>query len=137
MRRARLTILILSLSLALGWLFPLPPFRETPDPAPPAHPAWTFRLPVTVTAYSPGDGSGWITATGTRVRLEVLAVSRDLLLLLPYQTRVSLLGRSFTVEDTMHPRWSRRVDIWMPTISAARRFGIQRGVIVWSRTGGR
>jgi 3D (Asp-Asp-Asp) domain-containing protein len=78
-------------------------------------------LRVTATAYNSEpaqtDSTPFVTASGTRVRAGTLAVSRDLLELLPYGTKI------YVVEDTMHPRWKRRVDFWMPSRAAAWRFG--------------
>lgn len=81
------------------------------------------------------DSTPNITATGTRTRPGVLAVSRNLLGRsdLPYGTRVkavaqsgcglNVVGRIFTVEDTMAARMSYSADIWMSSSSAARKFG--------------
>lgn len=51
------------------------------------------------------------------MRLGTLAVSRDLEALLPMGTRV------FVVDDRMHRRWERRVDLWFPDRGSALRFG--------------
>lgn len=91
---------------------------------------------VKATAYNSlanqTDSTPHITATGTRTRPGVIALSRDLLRAFPYGTRVTLQdlsgrynfsGRVFVVEDTMHPRKTNQVDIWMPTYNEAIRFG--------------
>lgn len=91
---------------------------------------------VKATAYNSlanqTDSTPHITATGTRTRPGVIALSRDLLRVFPYGTRVTLQdlsgrynfsGRVFVVEDTMHPRKTNQVDIWMPTYNEAIRFG--------------
>ncbi|WP_407538444.1 hypothetical protein Q0M94_09710 [Deinococcus radiomollis] len=90
------------------------------------------------TAYNstPGqtDSSPYITATGTRVRSGVVALSRDLLGRFPYGTRITiedlsgrysnlLRGRVFVVEDTMHPRIGNTVDVWMGSLGEAMAWG--------------
>ena len=90
------------------------------------------------TAYNstPGqtDSSPYVTATGTRVRSGVVALSRDLLARFPYGTRITiedlsgryssvLRGRVFVVEDTMHPRIGNTVDVWMGSRSEAMAWG--------------
>jgi len=94
---------------------------------------------VRSTAYNstPGqtDGSPHITATGTRTRFGVVALSRDLLGFIPYGSRIriqDLSGTSynrmlantvFIVEDTMNARMYRKVDVWMGTRSQALNWG--------------
>ncbi|ADV67720.1 3D domain-containing protein [Deinococcus maricopensis] len=93
---------------------------------------------VRSTAYNstPGqtDSSPFITATGTRVRFGTVALSRDLLKKFPYGTRIKiedlsgrynsvLAGRVFIVEDTMSPRKSNTVDVWMPSRGQALQWG--------------
>ena len=94
---------------------------------------------VRSTAYNsaPGqtDSSPHITATGTRTRFGVVALSRDLLSFIPYGSRIriqDLSGTSynrmlsntvFIVEDTMNARMSRKVDVWMGTRSQALNWG--------------
>lgn len=80
------------------------------------------------------DSSPYVTATGTRVRSGVVALSRDLLARFPYGTRITiedlsgrygsvLRGRVFVVEDTMHPRIGNTVDVWMGSRSEAMAWG--------------
>jgi len=87
------------------------------------------------------DSTPFVTATGMRARLGVLAVSPDLLKVLPYGTKVRLkdLGsvygrgrgqfdylfrdRIFVVADVMHPRMREKVDVWLPDRATALRFG--------------
>ncbi|MFN3179860.1 MAG: 3D domain-containing protein [Thermus sp.] len=87
------------------------------------------------------DSTPFITATGMRTRLGVLAVSPDLLKVLPFGTKVRLkdLGsvygrgrgqfdylfrdRIFVVADVMHPRMREKVDVWLPDRATALRFG--------------
>ncbi|MVN86656.1 hypothetical protein GO986_07740 [Deinococcus sp. HMF7620] len=93
------------------------------------------------TAYNsvPGqtDATPFITATGTRTRPGVVALSRDLLRVFPYGTRVTiedlsgrynsmLRGRVFMVEDTMAARKTNSVDIWMPTRTEALNWGARQ-----------
>ncbi|RJF72756.1 hypothetical protein D3875_15610 [Deinococcus cavernae] len=88
------------------------------------------------TAYSSHaaqtDSTPNITATGTRTRPGVIALSRDLLRVFPYGSRVTIQdlsgrynlgGRVFIVEDTMAARKVGSVDIWMPSYGEAIRFG--------------
>lgn len=93
---------------------------------------------VRATAYNSlanqTDSTPFITATGTRTRPGVVALSRDLLGLFPYGTRITIedlsgrsgnlfRGRVFIVEDTMAARMRGRVDIWMASYGDAVRFG--------------
>lgn len=82
------------------------------------------------------DSTPFITATGTRTRVGVVAMSRDMLRVFPYGTRVRieyangrghpyLNGRIFVVEDTMHPRKRGQVDVWMPSRRQALQWGVQ------------
>lgn len=109
--------------------------------------AQTARAPAArsvvarATAYNsmPGqtDSTPFITATGTRTRPGVVALSRDLLRVFPYGSKVmieDLTGRSgtllqnrvFYVEDTMAAYKTRSVDIWMASYSQAIRFGARQ-----------
>ncbi|MFB9994143.1 hypothetical protein ACFFLM_19480 [Deinococcus oregonensis] len=116
------------------------PARTVPTTAPVAQaPVRTGRTAVVrATAYNslPGqtDSSPFITATGTRVRPGVVALSRDLLRSFPYGSKIMLedlsgnynnllKGRIFIVEDTMAARKTNSLDIWMGTRSEAIRFG--------------
>ena len=91
------------------------------------------------TAYSSHvaqtDSTPNITATGTRTRPGVIALSRDLLKVFPYGTRVTIQdlsgrynfsGRVFIVEDTMAARKTNSVDVWMPSYSQAINFGARQ-----------
>ncbi|WP_018460856.1 3D domain-containing protein [Thermus oshimai] len=87
------------------------------------------------------DATPFVTATGMRTRLGVLAVSRDLLKVLPFGTQVRLRdlgtvygrgkgqfdplfrGLVFVVADVMHPRMREKVDVWLPDRATALRFG--------------
>lgn len=101
-------------------------------PLPPAPP--TIEK-VTLTAYSSEarqtDSTPFITASGTRTRQGVIAISRDLLARYPYGTKARLLSHGcgssapplLVVEDTMHPRKRQQVDIWMPSREQALQWG--------------
>lgn len=125
-----------------GWfaLLSLLPLAWAQAPAPLGT---VLRLEATAYTSSPRetDATPFVTATGLRTQLGVLAVSRDLLKLLPYGTQVRLRdlgsvygrgvgqfnylfqGRIFVVADTMNPRIRNRVDIWLPDQATALRFG--------------
>jgi 3D (Asp-Asp-Asp) domain-containing protein len=93
-------------------------------------------ISVTVTGYSSSveetDDSPGITATNTDVREGVLALSQDLLTEFTpgapfsFHDRVEIpgLGRFF-IEDTMHPRWMRRADVWFPSRDEALKWGLR------------
>ena len=102
--------------------------------APKNFPRKLFRFPVTVTAYSSTrdqtDSTPFVTASNTRVRPGIVALSRDLLreftpgAPFSYGDRVEIEGvGTFLVEDTMHKRYEKRVDIWFASRAAARRWG--------------
>ncbi|WP_034383261.1 3D domain-containing protein [Deinococcus sp. YIM 77859] len=93
------------------------------------------------TAYNstPGqtDSTPFITATGTRTRPGVVALSRDLLRIFPYGSKIMIedlsgrynnlfKGRVFYVEDTMAARKTNSIDIWMATRSQAIQFGARQ-----------
>ncbi|RIH82637.1 hypothetical protein Mlute_02426 [Meiothermus luteus] len=104
-------------------------------------------LVLKATAYTSSvretDSTPFITATGARTRIGIIAVSRDMLRELPYGSKVMLedLGtaggrgkgrfnylfkdRIFVVEDTMHPRKREQIDVWLPDRSTAIRFGVR------------
>lgn len=78
------------------------------------------------------DSTPFITATGTRTRPGVVAMSRDMLRIFPYGTRVMIedlsgrynfKGRVFVVEDTMHARKVKQVDVWMASYRSAINYG--------------
>ncbi|CAM3651609.1 3D domain-containing protein [Deinococcus frigens] len=96
---------------------------------------------VRATAYNSlvgqTDSTPFITATGTRTRPGVVALSRDMLRSFPYGTRIAiedlsgrynnlLRGRVFIVEDTMAARKTGSLDIWMSTHSQAITFGARQ-----------
>jgi 3D (Asp-Asp-Asp) domain-containing protein len=84
-------------------------------------------LRVTVTAYS----QGILTAAGTRPRVGILALSRDVerALQVRFGDQVSLGGLgTYTFGDRMPRQWHRRVDLYLPPHARARHFGIRHGV---------
>ena len=80
-------------------------------------------LLVTATAYSVSG----ITATGTRTRPGIIAVSRDMRHLVGQN--VTVQGKSYKVADIMHRRFRKRIDIYMPRMADAVQFGKQRVII--------
>ena len=81
------------------------------------------------------DSTPHITATGTRTRPGVVALSRDLLRSFPYGSRVTLQdlsgrynfgNRVFIVEDTMAARKTGSIDIWMGSYRDAMNFGARQ-----------
>ena len=108
-------------------VFPEPPSRESIR-------AGVAAIRVTVTGYSScsteTDASPGVTAANTRVRHGVIALSQDLLreftpgAPFAFHDRVEIPGLGqFMVEDTMHPRWTRRADIWFPSKGMALQWG--------------
>jgi 3D (Asp-Asp-Asp) domain-containing protein len=95
---------------------------------------------VLVTAYASEvgmtDDSPNLTSTNTEPRQGTIALSQDLLRSFtpgaPFDygdvIEAKGLGR-FRVEDTMHPRWTKRADIWFPTRAEALRWGARHMTI--------
>lgn len=85
-------------------------------------------MQVTVTAYSSTedqtDQTPFHTANGREVQDGIVAAN---FLPLGTQLRIpEMFGdKIFTVEDRMHERFDRHLDIWMPSRSDAQTFGIQ------------
>jgi 3D (Asp-Asp-Asp) domain-containing protein len=76
------------------------------------------------------DDTPFITASNTRTRKGVVALSRDLLrrydsnALFAFGDAIHISGLGdFIVEDSMHWRWRNRIDLWFPSKDEARRFG--------------
>ncbi len=115
-----------------------------------AGPEGTPRFVVRATGYnslaSQTDSTPEITATGTRTRFGIVAVSRDLLSdALPYGSLVRLTdlgnfynGRGagsyqslldsqgyFIVEDTMHRRKRQQIDVWFGDYASAVNWGVR------------
>ena len=95
-------------------------------------------ITATVTAYTPsprenlGRGRKVATALGTPVRPGIVAVSRDLLRSgWEFGDRIHIEGLGvFTIEDTMHQRFRRTIDVAVADLDAARRIGFKRGIAV-------
>lgn len=99
-----------------------------------------LAVAVTATGYSSSvietDDTPFITASNTRTRTGIIAMSRDMLT--PYNpdapfhfgdvVHISGLG-DFIVEDSMNARWRRRVDVWFPSRRAAFNFGRSRVIL--------
>lgn len=103
-----------------------------------------ISIPVVATGYSSTvwetDDTPFVTASNTRTRRGIIALSRDLLQRhtndAPFRfgDTVHLTGvGDFIVEDSMNRRWRRRVDVWFPSPGEARRFG-RRPIILTART---
>jgi len=96
------------------------------------------RIAATVTAYTPdprengGPGTKSGTAIGTRIRPGIVAVSRDLLRQgWSYGDKVHIEGMGvFTIEDTMHQRYRRSIDVAVPNHAAAEKIGKRRDIVV-------
>ena len=89
-------------------------------------------IPVRVTAYNPvgsqTDSSPLITASNKRVRIGMVALSRDLEREFGFRFGDTVylygIGR-FVFEDRMHRRKRRHVDILMLNPGEARKFGVK------------
>jgi len=102
---------------------------------------------VVATGYSSSiwecDDTPFTTASNTRTRNGILALSRDLISRYtedaPFsygdQVHVSGVG-SFLLEDTMNKRWRNRLDIWFPSKADALQFGIREVYLSSSVDGG-
>jgi 3D (Asp-Asp-Asp) domain-containing protein len=101
--------------------------------SPPAGDLHRFLM-VTVTGYTSSlgaeGGNGPMTATSRTPRPGTIALSRDLLRNFTagapfgFGDRVVVPGMGvYVVEDTMHPRWTHKADIWFGDGAAAREWG--------------
>jgi len=79
------------------------------------------------------DDTPFITASNTRTRPGVVALSRDMLrryngqALFTFGDAIHISGiGDFVIEDSMNRRWRKRLDIWFPSREAAANFGIRR-----------
>jgi len=105
------------------------PPRPRPAPTPPMS---TLRVLATAYTSEVGltDDTPHLTATNSDVREGIIALSQDLLRSFtpgaPFDygdmVEVKNVGR-FRIEDTMHPRWQKRADIWFPTREQAVHWG--------------
>ena len=84
-------------------------------------------LVVTASAYTPHVSQGGaLAADGTKVRPGyTCAVSRDLKHLMGKTIYVQGVGLRY-VNDTMHARWRRAIDVCVPTSKDAATFGRQQ-----------
>ncbi len=104
-----------------------PIVQEVTPPAPPP-PQPKEVVFVTVTAYSSTpdqtDNTPFHTANGKAVGEGIVAAN---FLSLGTQLRIpEVFGdKIFTVQDRMHERFERRIDIWMPSRKEAKLFGIR------------
>jgi 3D (Asp-Asp-Asp) domain-containing protein len=91
---------------------------------------------VIATGYSSSifetDSTPFTTASNTRTRMGILALSRDLLKRytptapFDFGDRVHVPGLGeFIVEDSMNSRWNNRIDVWFPSRLEAVRFGVK------------
>ncbi|MHC1791263.1 3D domain-containing protein [Solidesulfovibrio sp.] len=102
------------------------------------------RIAATVTAYTPdprengGRGTKSGTAIGTRIRPGIVAVSRDLLRSgWSFGDKVHIDGLGvFIIEDTMHQRHRRTIDVAVPNTAAAKKIGKRRDIVVTLLEGG-
>lgn len=114
---------------------------------PVANPRYVLRATGYNSLESQTDSTPFITATGTRTRFGVVAVSRDLLGAdLPYGSLVRIrdLGayhtgngvgafqsmldsqQLFVVEDTMHARKNQQIDVWFERYDTAVNWGVRK-----------
>jgi 3D (Asp-Asp-Asp) domain-containing protein len=140
-----------------------PVVAKKPAPKPAPKPVATRPIRSYVlksTAYnshvSQTDRTPFVTATGARTRFGVIALSRDMLRSIPYGSLVKLedlgawgsgRGRgkynrmlssvTFQVEDTMHPRKVRTVDVWFYSRSQALQWGARQVKLTVVRLGRR
>lgn len=88
---------------------------------------------ITVTAYHYCPGSKGITASGKRVEVGMVAVSRDLErdLSLKFGDRLMLQGLGeYEFQDRMATRWCKKADIYMDCQTKAIRFGVKRYIVL-------
>lgn len=89
-------------------------------------PRRTITVPVTAYSSTPDqtDSTPFITANGQHVRDGIVAAN-----FLPFGTTIKMPDiygdKAFTVEDRMNSRYYYKIDIWMPTREAAKKFGVK------------
>lgn len=94
------------------------------------------RTVCTVTFYTPcpaeTDSTPYITASGIRVRPGICAVSRDLEEMgFTFGKTIYVEGLGlFEIQDRMHTRWTKRVDILVFSKAQARKLGKMRNIRV-------
>ncbi len=109
-------------------------------------PTYTLKSTAYNSHASQTDSSPNVTATGATTAFGVIAMSRDMLGLIPYGSLVRLKdlgsyrsGRGegkfqevlntqdlFIVEDTMHPRKLEQIDVWFADHSEALNWGVRK-----------
>lgn len=111
-----------------------------------ARTVWTGTVSVSTYNSIPNqtDSTPFITATGTRTRYGIVAVSRDILAKTGYGAKVKIIqwtggsgcnsrvipqGTLYAVEDTMARSQYRKIDIWLPSRTQALNFGRCNAVI--------
>ena len=88
---------------------------------------------VIITAYTSRpeetDSTPFITASGSGVRMGIVASN-----FLPIGTQIKmpeLFGdKVFYVEDRMNPRYKDRIDVWLPSLEEAKKFGVKKAKIL-------
>jgi len=138
-----------------NYLIPFQSFMETPKKSlwkkslpyalvslllVPAYGHARWEIHVTVTAYTSSiqetDSTPFTTASNKRVRKGFIAVSRDLLTLIPLGTKVYVntgleeYDGWYKVEDVMHKRKRNWIDIWFSDLRSALEFGIRKGSLI-------
>lgn len=94
-------------------------------------------LKVDVTWYTSSiretDSTPFITASGSRVRNGIIAVSHDLLNRFEYGDSLYVKNMGwFEVQDCMHHRWTNTIDIWCGSYEHAIQNGRQTKWIFWN-----
>ena len=90
-------------------------------------------IKVTVTAYTSRpeetDSTPFITASGEEVKMGIVASN-----FLPMGTEIKIPAvfgdKIFRVEDRMNPRYKNRIDIWLPSLEEAKKFGVKKTEIL-------
>ena len=101
-----------------------------------------YKIPVTVTAYSPRicetDDSPTITASNKKVKEGYVALSRDIekKYRLKFGDKVYLEGYGeYQFEDRMHRRKRKQVDIFMHSTKEALKHGRKKSILVIRKKG--
>lgn len=92
---------------------------------------------LTVTSYQSvpeqTDDSPFITSIGERTHPGGCAASRDLLgLEVKYGDYIYIDGLGLCrINDTMHPRIKRTIDVWVKDYASEKRIGVRRGTRIY------
>ncbi len=126
-----------TVGIALGFTYVLASPIEV-DPA--LKSDFPKRYTCTVTFYTPSvdetDDTPFITASGQRVRLGICAISRDLEEIgFTFGKTIYVEGLgSFEIQDRMHSRWRKRIDILVMSKREARQLGkIENVSVIFSQ----